>query len=187
MENFLHINPTGLFLTTDLVFDGIKKIKDLLCINPRINCVFIDVAHSNLSIPNSLTIYLLLLVHYGAKQIILFGFDGFGNPKAFLNSKQSEIVENLKDADNYSQKSSLESYYCPELVERDRRIGFGNPTTSALFSDSPAFNDQFLDIYENYCKDYEIKPIKIWNCNLNSMFTLFEKIDYNKARTLCRI
>jgi hypothetical protein len=171
-EKFLHKNSLGLILTQVDIFNNLKKIQDCLCINPQLNCIFIDVKGSNLSIPNSLTLYLLLLTQYGARQIILFGCDGFGKPSEFRK---------------YQNKSDLHTYYYPETAIKSRRIGFGTDTMSALYSDSFKFNEQFPNLYSKYCRDYQIRPVKIYNCNSNSMLTLFETISYDTAVKLCQI
>ena len=184
IEQILRINPEISVLSTHKVFTNLKDVKPLMAVNPAFNFVFIDIDNSNLFIPNSLTVYLLLLAQYGAKQIILFGLDGFGNPKAFQDKVPS--VE-LMSADGYNSKMDVETYYMPDIVRRDRQIGFGNSNMSYLFSDSPPFNAHFQEVYEKYCADYQFEPVKIWNCSPNSKFTVFEKINYSRAIELCRL
>jgi len=159
LETFIKKNEGGVILTKVSILENMLKVSKTISINPKHSCVFLDTANCNFCIPNSLTLYLFLLTRYGAKQIILFGLDG--------------LTQN---------HTLLTSYYRIDSLLRERQIGFGNKNLCYLHLDAALFNISFLGIYKKYCLENNLTPLKIWNCNPDSYYTLFPTISHDKIR-----
>ena len=159
LETFIKKNEGGVILTKVSILENMLKVSKTVALNPKHSCVFLDTDNCNFCIPNSLTLYLFLLTRYGAKQIVLFGLDG--------------LTQN---------HTLLTAYYRIESLLKERQIGFGNKHLCYLHLDAALFNTSFLGLYTKYCVEQNVIPLKIWNCNPDSYFTLFPKISHEKIR-----
>jgi hypothetical protein len=128
--------------------------------NIKIISDYLDIS----KVHNSLMAYLFLLTLGGAKDIYLFGCDGY----------QGEYIEH----------NAMMSYFCPEEVENDYRIAFPDKIKCALSSDTEAFNGSFKDKYLDFCTEKQVVPINIINVNPDSFIDIFKRINIGKAIVL---
>jgi hypothetical protein len=121
-------------------------------------------------------LYLMLLAKFNVKKVILFGFDGFGNPNAF---KDTPVWDGTELAYTH-QNSSIISYYRQEAVLQERRIGYQDERASDLHSNCPTYNDQFRKTYGLFCRENNLQPSEIVNCSPITLYTVHRKITYNE-------
>jgi hypothetical protein len=100
----------------------------------------------------SLPLYIASLIKMGCKKIIMFGADGGGK-----------------------YGNNIESYYNHKLVKAEKDVaGILNYNISG---DTSTVNTQFESIM---IKTFGYIPTEIFNCSINSAYTIFKKITYNE-------
>ncbi len=113
------------------------------------------------------------------RKIILFGFDGFGNPRAFKDTPVWDATEF-----HYPQgvNKSLSVYYKKEAVLEERRIGYQDERASDLHSNCPTYNDQYHKTLNFFCKENNLVKPEVVNCSPEALYTVHKKISYDQLK-----
>jgi len=102
--------------------------------------------------PNSLTALMLATVaSHSTSKIILFGADGLLG----------------------SQSNAIDTYFGKEKLIKENR-------SCNLVNDTIRFNNTFLDYLNHVYEKYNVEPIEIINCSINSYLTPFKKVSYDE-------
>ena len=168
------LNPDSLLITSVEILENIKLISGWNIIEEHQNQLIMIEECRKIRVPNSIMLYLMVLAKLKVNKIILFGFDGFGNPKAFKDTP----VWSGKELEYEHEKESLEAYYKQESVLEERRVGYHSDSRSDLHSNCPTFNDQFWATYTLYCSENHLQVPEIINCSPKALYTVFRKVDY---------
>jgi len=151
-------------------YDFLSEYKDQLIVIEKCR---------KIRVPNSIMLYLMVLAKLQVKKIILFGFDGFGNPKAFKDTPVWDAKEFTPE--QYCNKT-LSAYYKPETTLEERVVGYQDERASDLHSNCPTFNDQFRKTYGLFLKENNLQASEIVNCGMDSLYTVFRKISYDQLQ-----
>lgn len=116
-------------------------------------------------VPNSLTLACAPLIAGGAKDIILFGCDGYTGP---INTGEGIL-----------------SYYRPEEVKKERLAALGSIEDPGINRDTGEFQKKFKNCYQRYANLFNKHP-DIYNCSPITLYDHIRKIDYNQALELVK-
>lgn len=112
-----------------------------------------------MDVPNSITLFIGALLAGNAKQIIIFGLDGY----------LGEIYK------------GIDSYYKPDLIRIERQIALGSDQDPGINRDTKGFEERFLNIFKsqqnlfnNFCP--------IFNCSPSSLYEMIPKINYSQLK-----
>jgi len=166
--NFFKNSNNSLWITSDgMIRDSIKPyMPELLAhYGQKIRIVDelfpIDTRRDYMEVPNSLCLLLGVLLYGQAKQIIIFGSDGYkGDPK--LN---------------------LYSYYKPELVRQERMAALGQDWDEGINRDTVNFAEQTeskIKLYSKYFKH----SCPIYNCSPSTYYTYPQRITYDELESI---
>ena len=172
-------NPNSLLITSEEIINNLATLCNWDILSEYKDQIIVIHKCREVPVPNSMMLYILFLTQIQVQKIFLFGFDGFGNPKAFKDTP----IWNPKefDSEHYCNKT-LTAYYKPETVLEERRIGYQDERASDLHSNCPTFNDQFHETMRGFCRKNGVSRPTIINCSINSLYTVFRKIDYNQLK-----
>ncbi len=176
-EDFLRRGKKNILITSEEILANIKRITTWDILEFHADQVIIIEKCNDIQVPNSIMLYLMILAKLNVKKIILFGFDGYGNPKAFKNTPIWDATE--MECSKYINKT-LTAYYEQDTVLEERRIGYGDERASDLHSNCPTYNDQFTKTYGLFCKENNLTPTEIVNCSPNALYTVHRKISYDQ-------
>jgi len=170
-------NENSILITSEEILSFIKDILMWDIEKDHGNQLIIIEKCRDIRVPNSIMLYLMVLAKLETKKVILFGFDGFGNPAAFKDTPVWDATEFTPE--QYCNKT-LSAYYRPETTLEERVVGYQDERASDLHSNCPTFNDQFRKTYGLYCKENNLQQSEIVNCSPNALYTVFRKIGYNQ-------
>lgn len=171
-------NPNNVLITSREIIENIKQYGNWDMLTEYSDRLIIIEKCREIKVPNSIMLYLMCLAKFHIKKIILFGFDGFGNPKAFKNTPVWDGTELAYE----HQNKSLASYYKKDAVLEERRIGYQDERASDLHSNCPTYNDQVIKTLGKFCKDNNLNFPEIVNCSPNSLYTVHRKVTYDQLK-----
>jgi len=171
-------NPEAVIITSEEILENMKTLCDWDIVNEYANQLIIIENCRKIKVPNSIMLYIMVLAKLNVKKIILFGFDGFGNPKAF---KDTPVWDGTELAYTHQNKS-LSSYYKQDEVVEERWIGYKDERASDLHSNCPTMNDQYRKTMGLFCKENNLIEPEIVNCSINALYTIFRKISYDQLK-----
>jgi len=168
LEYFLSKNYDKLWITTHGIYrDAIQRLslwdfwfkykEQTLIIDslfPR------DEISIYMDVPNSLTLATGALIAGGAKNIILFGCDGYTGPIA--------------------TGEGILSYYRPDEVKKERMASLGSIEDPGINRDTGEFQKRFKEVYNRYANLFNNCP-DVYNCSPITLYEHIRKIDYNQA------
>jgi len=111
-----------------------------------------------MSVPNSATLMLASAIAAQAKNIIIFGMDGYA-----------------KDS---------ETYFKPELIRKERLLTVGSEVDTRINSDTDRFKQDIPKLINTYKHLFNNLDAKIYNCSKNSVYEMFPKIDYDQLKDI---
>ena len=112
--------------------------------------------------PNSLAYAIGSLILGQAKKVIIFGFDGISRE---VNLKPEKI---------------LNTYYKPELVKVERKLGFGEEyEVGGIVAECENFDREFPELYINYRKAFGCNT-ELVICSPKTIIKSIRKINYNQ-------
>jgi len=111
-----------------------------------------------MNVPNSITLFIGALMAGGARDIIIFGLDGY----------TGDISK------------GVDSYYMPEVIAKERMAALGSVQDEGINRDSTTFEDRFSEKCQQYEELFKWKG-KIINCSPSSMFKIPTKHTYDKT------
>jgi len=161
LTEFLSRGDNNMWLTTEgLLRDQIRPLgyEDLLN-KYWLKILALDKIYSPLSVPNSISLLLCAAAVGGARNIVLFGYDGYWG----------------------TYQDNISSYYKSDEVAIERQYAVGNKVDSDVAKDTVNFNRYFWNIYQKWCSKYEIKPVDIFNCSTKSLYDIFPKVTYDQV------
>ena len=174
-KNYLK-DSDNILITSREIIENIKQYADWNMLEEYSDRLIIIEECRKIPVPNSIMLYLMCLAKFNVSKIILFGFDGFGNPKAF---KDTPVWDGTELAYEHQNKS-LSSYYKQEAVLEERRAGYQDERASDLHSNCPTYNDQAIKTLTKFCQDNNLQFPEIINCSINSLYTIHRKISYDQ-------
>ena len=124
-------------------------------------------------------LYIMVLAKLDVRKIILFGFDGFGNPRAF---KDTPVWDATEFAYPEGVNKSLSVYYKKDAVLEERRVGYQDERASDLHSNCPTYNDQYHKTINLFCKENNLVKPEVVNCSLEALYTVHRKISYDQLQ-----
>lgn len=162
LDSYLNRTNNNLWITTlGLIRDEIKPINQDFIYRHFHKTLMIDelVYPQMLDVPNSITLLLCTMAIGKAQKIIIFGLDGY----------------------NGKYEDNINSFYKPELHKQERLLAVGSIQASGVPRDTSDFNNRFIKIFKEYCKNYNINPPLMVNCSPNSVYTVIPKISYEES------
>lgn len=114
-----------------------------------------------MEVPNSLTLACGALIAGRAKNIVLFGCDGYSGDLS-------------KGAD---------SYYHPEEVKKERMLALGSEEDPGINRDTDLFPQKFLILMSRYFLLFKHFP-EIYNCSSITMYNHIQKIKHEQVKEL---
>jgi hypothetical protein len=171
------LNPESLIITSEEILENIQTLCNWDILSEYSSQIMIIEKCRNIHVPNSIMLYLIILAKLQVKKVILFGFDGFGNPKAFKDTPIWDATE--FEPQKYCNKT-LTAYYKPETTLEERLVGYQDEKASDLHSNCPTLNDQYHKIMNLFCKENNVIEPEIVNCSINALYTVFRKISYDQ-------
>jgi len=112
-----------------------------------------------MSVPNSITLLIALFVQAQAKNIIMFGFDGY--------------TGGLEEGINFCYK--------PRHQALERTIALGTLMDNGINRGTIAFESNFCRIFKEYKTMFNSKT-NIINCSPNTYYTCIEKVNYDEVK-----
>jgi hypothetical protein len=171
LESFLSQSTDRMWVTTHGIYrDTIKALhfdsfwnqfeKQVMMVDslfPR------DGIEQYMEVPNSLTLACSIPIAGGAKNIILFGCDGYIGPT--------------------DTGESILTYYKPEEVKKERMAALGSIEDPGINRDTRLFEKMFKDCYLRYGTLFNCIP-DIYNCSPNTLYSHIRKINYDEAKNI---
>jgi len=169
----------NILITSEEILSNVREIITWDILEEFSNQIIVIEKCRDIQVPNSIMLYLMVLAKLGVKKIVLFGFDGFGNPKAFKDTPVWDARE--FEPEKYCNKT-ITAYYRPETTLEERTVGYQDVRASDLHSNCPTFNDQFKKTFNLFLKENNLSEPEIINCGINSLYTVFKKISYDQLK-----
>jgi len=116
-----------------------------------------------MDVPNSLTLCVGAMIAGLAKNIIIFGCDGYNGP--------TDTGEGVL------------SYYKPEEIKKERMAALGSIEDPGINRDTKTFENKFKDCYLRYATQFDNFP-DVFNCSSNTIYTHIRKIDFDDVKTI---
>lgn len=168
IDRFLSRNYNNIWITSfGIVRDTIKGLKliDFWIKHNSKTFIVDNIFPKNrigcyMDVPNSITLLIASLLYGNAKRIIIFGLDGY---------KSSE--------------NNINSYYKPELHQKEHLLATGNIGNTGLVRDTIDFETRFSNILNMYRSLFK-NNASIYNCSNNTIYTCIEKINIEQLKDL---
>lgn len=171
LEYYLSKDPSKLWITSHGIYrDAIQQLKlydfwekykeQALIVDsifPRDEIPFY------MDVPNTLSMAAGVALAGGAKNIILFGCDGYTGP---VNTGEGILT-----------------YYRPEEVKKERMAALGSIEDPGINRDTGAFQKRFKEVYMRYANLFNNCP-DVYNCSPITLYTHIRKINYDQALEL---
>jgi len=171
------IDRNGIVLTTQTLKENYDKLGLRFINENEDKIIFFDIELKSWGIPPSSSVaHMIYSATNGlAKKVILFGIDGLQGERYNFE----DYPTNMKDTKNVDKDvlKTNKSYYKSD-IRNDFIKKYNLHNRVELIFSSEQIEKKFKEGYRNYCKLNNIKPIRIMNCSLNSIFTVWRKTNY---------